>query len=132
MLIMKKLSVITFLSWLMLMLNACGGSSSPGITLSDIPVFPDAKEATSLQPTTDMAGMEGNLKQYSSSASYDNVVNFYIDALQAYESHIVGRTSEPGRQMAISIRTANGGLSVAVQELAAKNTVHITLMELSN
>lgn len=131
MLLTKKISVITLLGWLILMLSACGGSSDPKLTLTDIPIFPDAKEAASMQPT-DAAGMKGNLKQYSSSASYDDVVNFYINALQAYETHAVGRTSEPGRQAAISIRKANGGLSVAIQELVAENTVHITLMEVTN
>ncbi len=131
MLLTKKISTSILLGWLILMLSACGGTSGPELTLSDIPIFPDAKEAASMLPT-DMAGMKGNLKQYSSSASYDDVVNFYINALQTYQTHVVGHTSELGRQAAISIRKAKGGLSVAIQELAAENTVHITLMEVTN
>lgn len=116
---------------LLFLLVACGGSTDEGPSVSDIPVYPNADEAASMQHTG-MAGMGGNLKQYETSDSYDDVVNFYKKALSDYEKQIINSPSELGRQVAASIMKENGILSVAIQEFTDEQKVHITIMEVNN
>ena len=72
--------------------------------------------------------VHGNLAQFTTTDSFDQVLEFYTNALREYDPEFMSHTSELGRQAALSIRRENGILSVAIQEFSEEGTVNITLM----
>ena len=72
--------------------------------------------------------MSGKLSQFATTDSFDDVVDFYTDALNEYNPEFLSHASELGRQTAISIPQKRGTISVAIQEFTEEGTVNITLM----
>jgi hypothetical protein len=112
-----------------LMLTACGNSASDGPAMSDIPTYPNAEIGETMEQHFPGGMMGGSLQQYSTTDSYEDVLDFYTDALIEYETELMEHPSELGRQAAISILKENGVITVAIQEFTAEGSVNITFME---
>ena len=117
---------------LICILPGCGSSGGDGPSLQDIPLYPNAMEGESMQQSSYGGIVGGNLSQFSTTDSYDKVVDFYTDALNKYNSQVLSHTSELGRQTAISIPQKNGVISVAMQEFTEEGKVNITLMRVGS
>lgn len=113
-------------------LPGCGSSGDDGPFLQDIPLYPNAMEGESMQQSSYGGIVGGNLSQFSTTDSYDKVVDFYTDALNKYNTEVLSHTSELGRQTAISIQQKNGVISVAIQEFTEEGKVNITLMRVGS
>ena len=72
------------------------------------------------------------MQQYMTTDAYDEVVEFYTDALSTYPTETISQPSELGRQTAISVLKEQGVVSVAIQEFTAEQAVHITFMQVGN
>jgi hypothetical protein len=108
--------------------TGCGSSSGDGPSLQDIPRYPNATEGESMAHSSPGGFVSGNLAQFTTTDSFDEVVGFYTDALGMYDPEFMSHTSELGRQTAISIPRDGGMTTVAIQEFTAEGTVNITLM----
>ena len=108
--------------------TGCGNSGSDGPTLQDIPHYPNATEGESMEPSSPAGFVGGKLAQFTTTDSFDEVVDFYTDALNKYDPEFLSHTSELGRQTAISIQRKKGMISVAIQEFTEEGKVNITLM----
>ena len=74
----------------------------------------------------------GSLAQFTTTDPFDEVVEFYSDALNKYDPQVLSHTSDLGRQTAISIPQKKGMISVAIQEFTAEGKVNITFMEVGS
>ena len=72
--------------------------------------------------------LSGNLSQFTTTDSFDQVVGFYTDALSQHDPELMSHAPELGRQTAISMPRKNGMLSVVIQEFTEEGTVNITFM----
>ena len=117
---------------LVFLLAACGGApDTSGIKLADLPVYPNATMGEGMANFS--AGpMGGSMQQYMTADAYDEVVEFYTDALSTYPTETISQPSELGRQTAISVLKEQGVVSVAIQEFTAEQAVHITFMHVGN
>lgn len=114
-----------------IVLFGCGSPQQNGLTLQDVPVYPNATEGETMQ--ANMLGMMGaGLAQYSTTDAYDEVMAFYSKALEKHKPDVMNHSSELGRQSAYSIKKDNGLVTVSVQEFREENSVSITFMEVSN
>ena len=109
-------------------LTGCSSSNGDGLSLQDIPRYPNATEGESIEQPSFGGSVSGNLVQFTTTDSYDEVVDFYTDALKNYDTEVFSHTSELGRQTAISIPQKKRIISVAIQEFTAEGEVNITLM----
>jgi hypothetical protein len=108
--------------------TGCGSSSGDGPSLQELPRYPNATEGESMGQSSPGGFVSGNLAQFTTTDSFDEVVDFYTEALSKYDPQFMSHTSELGRQTAISIPRENGMTSVAIQEFTAEGRVNITLM----
>ena len=108
--------------------TGCGSSGGDGPALQDIPRYPNATEGESMAHSSPGGFVSGNLAQFTTTDSFDEVVDFYTEALGQYDPEFMSHTSELGRQTAISIPRENGVTSVAIQEFTAEGKVNITIM----
>ena len=108
--------------------TGCRNSSSDGPSLQDIPRYPNATEVESMQQSSPGGMVGGELVQFTTTDSFDEVVDFYTDALNKYDPESKSHTSDLGRQTAISIPQKNGMISVAIQEFTGEGKVNITFM----
>ena len=108
--------------------TGCGNSGSDGPTLQDIPHYPNATQGESMEQSIPAGFVGGKLAQFTTTDSFDEVVDFYTDALNKYDPEFLSHTSELGRQTAISIQRKKGMISVAIQEFTEEGKVNITLM----
>lgn len=122
-----KLVIILALAMLTTLFIGCGGSADSGPALKDIPRYPDTTEGESMEQSG-FAGMVGNFSQFTTTNDYEDVVDFYDDALQKYEPKVMSHTSELGRQTAFSMPRKTGMVSVAIQEFTEEGKVNITFM----
>lgn len=111
--------------------TGCGRSANVP-SLEDIPVYPNATEGESMEQSSPGGMMGGMLKQYTTTDSFDDVLAFYTDALNAQNPEVMSHTSELGRQTALSIKQDNGMVTVAIQEFTEEGTVNITLMSVGS
>lgn len=109
--------------------TGCGNSSDKGPSLQDIPLYPDATEGETMEQSIPGGIVGGKLAQFTTTDSFDEVVDFYTVALNKYDPQFLSHTSELGRQTAISIPKKAGMISVAIQEFNEEEKVNITLME---
>jgi len=109
--------------------TGCGGSSEEALTLEDIPIYPGAVEGESMEHSSPGGIVGANMIQYSSSDSFDDIEEFYSDALDIYDPDMMSHTSELGRQTAFSIPQDKGMISVSIQEFTEEETVNITFMK---
>ena len=103
-----------------------------GVSLQDIPRYPDATEGESMAQTSPGGILGGKLEQFTTTDSFDEVVEFYTYALTQYEPKYLSHTSELGRQTAMSIRKKDGVITVAIQAFPQEGIVNITLMSIGN
>ena len=113
-------------------LAACGGAPDTSeIKLADLPAYPNATMGESMAQFS-AGSMGGSMQQYMTTDAYDEVVEFYTDALSTYTTETISQPSELGRQTAISVLKEQGVVSVAIQEFTAEQAVHITFMQVGN
>jgi hypothetical protein len=72
--------------------------------------------------------VSGQLEQFITTDAFDDVVDFYTDALHQYDPEILSHTSELGRQTVFTIQLKKEMISVAIQEFTEEEQVDITLM----
>jgi len=120
------LMVVTFT---LFMMNITGcGDSNEGPSLKDIPQYPNATEVESMKQSSPGGLVGGKLVQYTTDDSFDDVVDFYTDALDTHSPKLLSHESELGRQAAFTIPLKKGMISVAIQEFTEEETVNITIM----
>ena len=113
------------LAMLTVLPTGCGGGDrGPGI--EDMPLYPNDVEGESMQASAGMGG--GSLLQYTTTDSFDDVLDFYVAELAQYDPQEVSHESELGRQTALSIPKKKGMITIAIQEFTAEGTVNITYM----
>ena len=112
--------------------TGCGNSDGDGLSLGDIPRYPNATAGESMEQSSFGGVVEGNLAQFTTTDAYDAVVDFYAEALKHYNPEVISHKSELGRQTAISIPQENRMTSVAIQEFTEEGKVNITLMEVGS
>ena len=105
-----------------------GSSGGDGPSLQDIPRYPHATAGESMEQSSPFGMVGGKLEQFTTTDPFDEVVDFYSDALNKYDAEFMSHTSDLGRQTAISIPQKNGMISVAIQEFTAEGKVNITFM----
>jgi len=108
--------------------TGCGSSGGEGLTLQDIPRYPNATAGESMAHSSPGGFLSGSLAQFTTTDSFDEVLAFYEEALGKYDPQYMSHTSELGRQTAISIPREGGTTTVAIQEFTAEGTVNITFM----
>ena len=108
--------------------TGCGSSGGNGPSLQDIPRYPNATEGESMEQSSPGGIVGGNLVQFTTADPFDEVVDFYTDALNKYDPEFISHISDLGRQTAVSIPQKNGMISVAIQEFTAEGKVNITFM----
>lgn len=127
----RKATAAAGLVLLMGLLAGCGGSGDEAtITLKEVPIYPQSIAGESLEASIPGGMMGGNLAQYTTTDSYDEVLAFYINALHQYQPQVDTLTSDLGRQTAFSVEQENGIVSVTIQEFLQENQVNITIMGL--
>ena len=72
--------------------------------------------------------MGGKLTRFTTPDLFEEVVDFYTDALSKYDPEFISHTSYLGRQTAISIPQKNKMISLTIQEFTAEGKVNITFM----
>lgn len=123
-----SLAMMIFLALLISIPTGCGSSSGDGPSLQDIPRYPNATEGESMEQSSPGGFVRGSLAQFTTTDPFEEVVDFYTNALNEYDPQFISHTSELGRQTAISIPQNKGMISVAIQELTAEEKVNITFM----
>ena len=114
---------------LLLVLAICYACSSDIDTaIEDIPLYPGATAGESMKQSIPGGFMGGALQQYSTTDSFENVVDFYTDALSQHSTEIINHESELGRQTAISIKQEKRITTIAIQEFNEEGAVNITFM----
>lgn len=127
---MRKSSITSrFISLLLLLfLVACSQSKEDALTLQDLPVYNNATESQTLKQSSPLGIVGGELIQYKTDDTFDEVVDYYSNALSHYKTDLLSHTSELGRQTAISIPQSSGMISIAIQEFTDEGSVSITFM----
>jgi len=126
--ICRTLAMVIAFALLISIATSCGRSSGDGPSLQDIPRYPNAIEGDSMEQSSPGGIVGGKLAQFTTTDSFDEVVDFYKDALNRYNSEFTSHTSDLGRQTAFSIPKKNGLISIAIQEFTAEGKVNITFM----
>ena len=113
---------------LLLVVPAGCGNPGGGTSLQDIPLYPNATAGESMEQSSPGGFVSGKLAQYTTTDPFDDVLEFYTDALNRYNPEFISHESDLGRQTAISIPKKNGMITVAIQEFTEEGAVNITLM----
>ena len=122
------LAMMIVLALVLSISTGCGSSGDDGLSLQDIPRYPNATEGESMEQSSPLGIVSGKLEQFTTTDPFDEVLDFYTDALNTYDPEFLSHTSALGRQTSISIPQKNGMISVAIQEFTAEGTVNITFM----
>lgn len=128
---MKQKTLTTMLVMaLALLLSMSMGCGKPGdkLSIKDIPLYPNITAGDAMSQTSPGGFAGGGLAQFTTTDPFDDVFDFYADALAAYAPRQSSYTSELGRQAAFNIPKKKGIVSVAIQELTKEGTVNITFM----
>ena len=126
--IQATLAKVVVFALLIVIAIGCGGSSSIESALKDIPRYPGATEGESMQQSLPGGFLGGALEQFTTTDPFEEVVDFYTDALYQYDTEFMNHESELGRQTAISIPQKKGMITVAIQEFTEEETVNFTFM----
>ena len=108
--------------------TGCGSSSDILSALQEIPHYPNATEGESMEQSLPGGFLGGSVTQFTTTDPFDEVLQFYTDALYQYDTEFMEHESELGRQTAISIPQKKGMITVAIQEFTEEGTVNITFM----
>lgn len=114
----------------LVLVTGCGNSSKKGPTFQDIPQYPNSTKKESMSQSSLMGMVKGRLEQFTTEDSFDDVSNFYTNALQKLNPKTQSHTTEIGRSTAIVIKQKNGAITVAIQEFKDEGKVMITVMRL--
>jgi len=109
-------------------LTGCGGYSDIQSALQEIPLYPNAIEGESMEQSMPGGFLGGSVAQFTTADPYEEVLEFYTDALYQHETQVMEHESELGRQTAISIPQKKGMITAAIQEFSEEQTVSITFM----
>jgi hypothetical protein len=123
----ETLAMLIAFSLLIGIPTGCGNSEDRP-SLEDLPLYPYATEGESMEQSGPGGFMSGKLAQFTTTDPFDDVMDFYTDALAKYDPQYISQTSELGRQTAISIPKKNGIISVSIQEYTEEEIVNITFM----
>ena len=123
-----KIAVAIAFSLMLGISAVCGGSGDEGLSLHEIPLYPNSTDGASMEGSSPFGLVGGKLSQYSTFDSFDEVLSFYTDALNGYNPQTMSNTSELGRQTAFSIPKKKGVITVAIQEFTEEGKVNITFM----
>ena len=96
-------------------LSGCGLFGGDGPSLEGIPIYPNAMEGESMEQSVPGGFIGGKMTQYTTTDTFDEVMDYYAEALGDYEAQVMSHTSELGRQVAISIPQDNGIITVSVR-----------------
>lgn len=108
--------------------TGCGSSGGDGPSLEEIPRYPNAILGESMERSSPR-GMESvELVQFTTTDSFDQVLDFYTDGLRAYDPQLLSHRAELGRQSAFSIQKGSRMTTVVIQEFTEEGSVNITLM----
>lgn len=124
----RPLGRIAGLMLIILLLSGCGKSDEGGPDLEDLPLYPGATRVESLEQSVPGGLMGGKLEQFTTTDSYDDVLQFYREALNGFNPETSSFESELGQQTAISLPRERGILTVAIQAFADEGVVGITFM----
>ena len=113
---------------LVCLFTGCGGYSDIKAALQEIPHYPNAVEGETMEQSLPGGVMGGSVTRFPPTDPYDQVLEFYTEALYQYETEVMDHESELGRQTAISIPQKRGVITVAIQEFVEEETVNITFM----
>ena len=119
---------IVFAFALLISITTGCGNSGGGPSLYDLPLYPYATEGESMEQSGPGGFMGGKFALFTTSDPFDEVLDFYTDALNKYDPQFISNASELGRQTAISIPKKSGMISVAIQEFTEESVVNITFM----
>jgi hypothetical protein len=108
--------------------TGCGSGSDIKSALQEIPLYPNAIEGESTEQSLPGGFLGGSVTQFTTTDAFDEVLEFYTDALYQYDTEFMEHESELGRQTAISIPQKKGMITVAIQEFTEEGTVNITFM----
>ncbi len=108
--------------------SGCGSSAEDGSALQTIPQYPNATKGESMEQSIAGGFIGGSMQQYTTTDTFDEVVDFYAEALIGHDTEILSNESQLGRQTAISIPQKRGMVSIAIQEFTEEETVNITFM----
>jgi hypothetical protein len=125
--IQARLAMVIAFAMLISIPTGCG-SSGGGLSLEDLPLYPYATEGESMEQSGPGGFMGGKIAQFTTTDLFDEVLDFYTDALNMYNPQLISHTSDLGRQTAISIPKKNGMISVSIQEFTEEEIVNITFM----
>jgi len=125
---MRIHAMVVIFTLLTIIAMGCGGSPSIVSALQEIPRYPGATEGESMEQSLPGGFLGGAMKQFTTTDSFEEVVEFYTDALYLYDTELMNHESELGRQTAISIPQKKGVITVAIQEFTEDGTVNITFM----
>jgi len=131
-LMQRTFTFLSLCSLLIIFSTGCGKSDDDEPSLEDIPHYPNASKGESMEHSAIGGFVGGKLEQYTTTDSFDKVVEFYTNALSSYQSETLTNSSELGQQMVISMPQKNGIMSVAIQEFRKGEKVNITFMSVSN
>ena len=123
-----RLAMMAVFALLISMLVGCGSADNTGPSLQNIPRYPNASAGESMQQSSLGGIVGGKLEQFTTTDSFDEVMDFYSQALDQHKPEFLSHKSPLGRQTAISIPQDHGMITVAVQEFTAEGVVNITLM----
>jgi len=122
------LSFMVLIALLIGFATGCGSSSDTQSALQEIPHYPNAIEGESMEQSLPGGFLGGSVTQFTTTDPFDEVLEFYTDALFQYDTEFMEHESELGRQTAISIPQKKGMITVAIQEFTEEGTVNITFM----
>jgi hypothetical protein len=112
----------------------CGDSNNSAgkEAFRNLPHYPGAVASESLEQSTMLGVLSGELVQMTTSDGFDEVLDFYTAALAQQDVEVLNHSSDLGRQTAISIREDTSVVSVAIQEFASEGELNITLMRVGS
>ncbi|MGC9367336.1 MAG: hypothetical protein ACP5FK_09910 [bacterium] len=126
--IMDKIIVIFLIVLLASINSGCGFLGCGKLSTDDLPRYPNATEVETMEQSSPGGVIGGNMVQFTTEDSYDQVLEFYSDTLKSFNPEIISETSELGRQTAYTIKRGTGISTVVIQEFTAEGTVNITFI----
>ena len=108
-------------------ISSCSDSNTPAI--KDIAIYPGAIEMESMQQHLPGGLMGGQIIQYTSDDSFEEILDFYQQGLEKHQPESIEQNSESGHQVALSIQRNQSILTVVIQEFQSEQQVTITFME---
>lgn len=120
---------LLFLMITVLLVCACSNDDSTDSDDSlfyNIPHYPNAVKTEDMGQSMGVVNVD--LEQYTTSDPYENVMDFFTDELEGYDTKVQTYTTEMGRQTAIDVTQKQGDITIAIQEFKEEGGINITFM----